>query len=328
MTIDNPIERKDEILAWRSDPLIFEVEKGITVRYASLFETEPQAAFRASVTTMPTILGYFNPAHWNIQRPIAFSASAGDEYTFIEPVRPGDTITVIQRYIDLFKKEGRSRPLYFVRDERTYTNQHGRLVARSHWTGLLKADLVGVGKVRREMPLVPPPRFAAYLDGAGALDRAGAMGHRPATAAPSPSAPPRYEGVEPGLRLPSLSVTMTYDLFIRFAAYNHEFHPHHVDYLYAVAGGWRDCIAQGTLGMGYLAALLIRWNGGDGDSLRGIKVRYRQPSYPGDKWRCEARVTGKRTKDGEELVDCEIWVETDEGVLTSGTATLALSTSR
>ena len=51
---------------------------------------------------------------------------SGDEWEFLEPIRPGDTLKVTAKIADLTESEGRRRML-FITIENTYRNQHGRV---------------------------------------------------------------------------------------------------------------------------------------------------------------------------------------------------------
>lgn len=56
---------------------------------------------------------------------------SGDEWEFLEPIRPGDTLEVTAKIADFSESEGRRRML-LIATEYTYRNQHGRvaMVAR------------------------------------------------------------------------------------------------------------------------------------------------------------------------------------------------------
>ncbi|MCA9821549.1 MAG: MaoC family dehydratase N-terminal domain-containing protein [Dehalococcoidia bacterium] len=54
----------------------------------------------------------------------------GQEYDFVEPIYVGDTITAETRLKGLEEKVGSSGPFVLTTQETTYTNQHGRVVAR------------------------------------------------------------------------------------------------------------------------------------------------------------------------------------------------------
>jgi acyl dehydratase len=53
----------------------------------------------------------------------------GDEYRFLEPIRPGDVLTLVCRIDSMESKQGRFGRLEFMNCVWTFTNQHGRLAA-------------------------------------------------------------------------------------------------------------------------------------------------------------------------------------------------------
>ena len=63
----------------------------------------------------------------NVHRKMA----GGEEYDFIEPVYPGDTITAESKLASVEEKTGLSGAFVLVTRETTYTNQDGVIVARS-----------------------------------------------------------------------------------------------------------------------------------------------------------------------------------------------------
>jgi acyl dehydratase len=46
------------------------------------------------------------------------------------PIRPGDTITVQEKIVDIYEKRGRLGPMIFIVSEFTYTNQRGEVAVR------------------------------------------------------------------------------------------------------------------------------------------------------------------------------------------------------
>ena len=62
------------------------------------------------------------------------AVAGGREVWFGEPIRPGDEITVEQKIVDIYEKQGRSGPMVFIIDEWTYTNQRGEVLVRSRET--------------------------------------------------------------------------------------------------------------------------------------------------------------------------------------------------
>ena len=66
------------------------------------------------------------------------------------------------------------------------------------------------------------------------------------------------------------------------------------------------------------------WMGDDG-TLKKFSCQVRHPSIMGDSNFVKGKVTNKRVAKGEHLVDCEIWVENQAGLVTApGSAVIAL----
>jgi acyl dehydratase len=320
-------ELRDRLFSWRAEPMRFEVEKGAIRRYSETFGNSPMSqadveeSHNGTLVAMPTFLTYFNPFHWGVQRPLPefpVAASAGDAFEFYRPVRSGDVITVTVRCVDIFEKRGASGQLLFTVDERLYTDQHGELIGKSNWTALRRVGASRRGQTEPSRIPEPPPRLFDYLRG----DRSD--GHAEAAAPFRRSEQIHFDDIAAGDALPSFKRTLTHDLFVRYAACNNEFARHHVDYLYAVAAGWKDCIAQGSLGIGFLCLLTAGWAGRSG-SLRALKGSYRKPSTPGAIWELTGKVSKKYQAGGENRIDCDVAiVDQDGAVVTSGAATLAL----
>ena len=57
--------------------------------------------------------------------------AGGEEYEFIAPIYPGDTLTAVTHVANIEEKTGRSGRFVLMTSETTYTNQHGDVVVRS-----------------------------------------------------------------------------------------------------------------------------------------------------------------------------------------------------
>ncbi len=324
-------EMRQMVTTWRTEPMAFDVEKGAIKKFAQvigdtnpLWTNEEQArkSKYGGLVAMPVFLMNFNPFVHGVarpQRPLPNSAAAGDAFEFLQPMRPGDLITVGIRFKDIYQKSGKSGPLVFLVDERTYTNQRGELVARSHWTWVCY-NVPAEGKVIGREAAPEPTRGREHLMRGDPILRMEASG--PA------SQQIFFEDVEVGMELPPLVRRLSHELFVRFFAVSSDWGSHHVDYLCATAEGWRDCIAQGLLSTSYLCNLMTNWMGLEG-VLRKLGALYRAPGYPGDTWTCKGKVSKKYTSNGENWVDCEIWIENQDGVrVTPGWATVALASTK
>lgn len=74
--------------------------------------------FRAEEATLPDPKVQFGKVSFN----------AGQRCEFFRPIRPGDTITVKTKIVDVYEKTGRSGPLVFIVRETSYENQRGETV--------------------------------------------------------------------------------------------------------------------------------------------------------------------------------------------------------
>ena len=322
-------EMRQLVATWQAGPLVFEVEKGAINRYAQAIgdanplwtdEARAQQSKHGGLVAVPVFLMNFNPFHNGVafpMRPLRGSASAGEVFEFYDFMRPGDTITVTERLKDIYEKPGKRGAMIFTVDERTFTNQRGELVAKTNWTRVFY-------NVPSESKRVLPDVSAALASRLELLQQGAA--HVPfQMEATGPQANQiNFEDLDEGMELPSFVRHLTHELFVRFFAVSGDYAAHHVDYLYAVAEGWRDCIAQGLLGTAYLCKLVTDWIGEEG-MLRKLRASYRGPGYPGDTWTCKGKVSRKYRVDGQNWVDCEICVENQDGlVVTPGSATVAL----
>ncbi|TET94607.1 MAG: hypothetical protein E3J29_08070 [Dehalococcoidia bacterium] len=80
----------------------------------------------------------------------------------------------------------------------------------------------------------------------------------------------------------------------------------------------------GGLTHALLGRMLREWVGHEG-RVKRVACQYRGMDMVDKDVICKSVVTGKRTENGENLVDLEVWTETAEGQKTTpGTATVAL----
>ncbi len=78
----------------------------------------------------------------------------------------------------------------------------------------------------------------------------------------------------------------------------------------------------------WLGQFATDWMGDDG-TLKKYSCQVRHPSIMGDSNFVKGKVTGKRLEKGEHLIDCEIWVENQAGLVTApGSAVIALPTKK
>ncbi len=133
-----------------------------------------------------------------------------------------------------------------------------------------------------------------------------------------------FEDVVEGAELPSLVKETSVMQLVVYAGASRDFYIIHHDRDYARSVGLPDIIIQGSLKSAFLGQLITDWMG-HGGTLRELAVQYRGIDVPGRPLTARGRVVRKEVRDGERLVECEIWSENADGQRTTrGTALVAL----
>lgn len=84
-------------------------------------------------------------------------------------------------------------------------------------------------------------------------------------------------------------------------------------------------INQGPTNLGYVINMLMAWAGPT--CLRHIEARFTSNVFSDDRVVAAGRVTALRNAGGEQLADCEVWLDRADGTrAVAGTATVALPT--
>ncbi len=142
-----------------------------------------------------------------------------------------------------------------------------------------------------------------------------------------------WEDVEVDSELTPLPKVATSQMLVKWAGASGDFNPLHFEDTYAAAQGVGKPILHGQLKRAWLAQLIIDWIGEQG-TLKKFSCQFRAMDYPrlmkswtepqeGATWWCKGKVTKRYVEGGEHYVDCDIWVESEKGeVTTSGKATV------
>ncbi len=135
---------------------------------------------------------------------------------------------------------------------------------------------------------------------------------------------PSFESLQVGdAPAPLVCGPLTRTQFVRYAGASHDFNPNHHDEVYAQASGNKTVFGMGMLAGGFCARQLTDWFGVT--ALRRLRIRFASRVWPDDVLTCTAKVTGKRTEDGKDLVECEFQAVNQAGeVIIRGDATAAL----
>ncbi len=114
---------------------------------------------------------------------------------------------------------------------------------------------------------------------------------------------------------------------VKYAGASGDYYQIHYDKDFAQGTGLEDIIIHGALKNAFLGTLVTDWMGPQG-TLRRLSCQYRGMDIPGRPITARGVVTRKYERDGEYLVDCEIWLENEAGQRTTpGRATVSLPMS-
>jgi acyl dehydratase len=200
------------------------------------------------------------------------------EFEYHQPIRAGDVLTGQIKVVDVYEKAGkRGGKMTFGVIETTYRNAKGETALVARRTIIETAPQAEVPK--------GPAASVRRMEAAEATE---------------------------GLESPPLVVgPVTRTDFVRFAGASGDMNPNHHDEVYAIRSGNERVFAMGMLQAGYLGRLLTDWLG-DG-ALRMFRVRFAARVYPGDVLTCRARLTHVRRDGGRTQVECDAWVDNQEG---------------
>ena len=145
-----------------------------------------------------------------------------------------------------------------------------------------------------------------------------------------------WEDVNIGQEIPALTKIATTQALVKWAGAFGDFNPLHFENDFAInAMGAPGVIAHGTLKRQWLIQMMTDWIGDEG-WLKRMNTQFKSMDQPrkmkglatpqdGDTWYCKGKVTAKSEKGGEHIVECDIWLENSQGVITtSGNATVTL----
>ena len=129
----------------------------------------------------------------------------------------------------------------------------------------------------------------------------------------------KFDDVQDGDEAPAFSHTLTRSDLVMYAGASGDFNPMHTDEVTAQAAGLPSVFGHGMFTAGILAKAITDYVGVG--NLASYKVRFTKQTWPDEVLTTKVVVTGKRTEDGQKLVDLECEVSNGDGeVKVAGTA--------
>ena len=130
---------------------------------------------------------------------------------------------------------------------------------------------------------------------------------------------PRWDELKEGATAPERVVgPLTRTDFVRYQAASGDMNPVHHDETFARSAGYEAPLGVGMFHAGVMATWACDWLGPE--NVRGFKVRWREPVWPGDVLTIAGRVARRTETAGERRVEVEIACTKQTGA-TAATAT-------
>ena len=135
-----------------------------------------------------------------------------------------------------------------------------------------------------------------------------------------------YDDVQVGMELPELVKHPTARQLVKWAGASGDFYEAHYDKDFAQGSGLPGPIVHGNLVLSFLGQMMTDWIGEMG-ILRKLRCTFRGMFFPCQQVTCHGKVTRKYVRDGQGLVECEVWAENPKGEIPiPGTALVQLPT--
>ena len=116
---------------------------------------------------------------------------------------------------------------------------------------------------------------------------------------------PRWDELVEGATAPERVVgPLTRTDFVRYQGASGDMNPVHHDEPFARAAGYEAPLGVGMFHAGVMATWACDWLGPE--NVRGFKVRWKEPVWPGDVLTIAGRVARRTEGDGERRVELEI----------------------
>ena len=133
-----------------------------------------------------------------------------------------------------------------------------------------------------------------------------------------------FEDFAVGHEIPSLTNKTNLVQLIRYSAATWNFFLLHLEKEFAQQQGFKDVNIHAPFHGALLARMITDWTGDPG-YLKKLSYRVTVMSFPGDTLVCKGKIIRKYHEQGENLLDCDLWVENQNGVrVASGYSTVSL----
>jgi len=133
-----------------------------------------------------------------------------------------------------------------------------------------------------------------------------------------------FEDVDVGTQIPILVNKISLLQLIRYSAVTWFFYLLHLEKEYAQKKGFKDISIPAPFYGAFLSTMVTNWIGDPG-RLKKVGYTVKVMGFPGDILSGRGSVIKKYQRSGENFLDCDIWVENQDGIkVAPGSATVSL----
>jgi len=125
-----------------------------------------------------------------------------------------------------------------------------------------------------------------------------------------------WDRINVGYEIPALTKKPTYMQLFMFSAITWNRHLIHYNNESAKSYGLPDVVVHRALIGNFFAQMLNEWIGDTG-KIAMLEWSVRNAAFPGDILICQGKVVKKNTVENRKLVECELWIENQNGVVTT-----------
>jgi len=131
---DEPVisEELQNMLNVDFGPDVYDIEKGMVIKFAEAVDDPNPAWQEAAPPTFPAALVPTKLLHrlFNAQTPLKRLLNGASELEYLQPIKVGDIISVTGRLTRLRQVEGKEGPSLFMFTEVAYTNQRDEVAVK------------------------------------------------------------------------------------------------------------------------------------------------------------------------------------------------------
>lgn len=287
--------------------------------------------YRGLVAPVSLIPLWSMPAYWSPGEPVLYrpgvreqsggirtdipvshhgGVNTATQWEYFEPVYPGDALHGSWKIVEIKPGITRLGEGVFVSVEATIYKRSGELVAKNLNTHY------------RFTPKPKEERGPPATEGAG--DAAPAQQAMVTADSVDWHLQRRFADVALGDEVPPYSMWLSYQRIVMSVAVDRMFSGLHHNREQARWRGYRDIIFNTRSYEMLFEVMLRRWIGLDGRIRKMGPFRMKGASYPGDVVTAQARVTGKETAQGEDVIKVDLLALNDRGEAALGEAQVTM----